>query len=295
MLNAFSSNNNSKRANSGSMTGAMKGALAGLGGRANIIAFVLLALVVLIIIIVYIVYKIRHRNLQSVIIVRGSQRLYDMEENIVFEKSKISPTTNGQEYTYSFWIYLRDYDETSQTHRPLFMRSNDNSYSGANPVVFLDGRTNRLYFSARTNQSVEQISSLDEFLPGNDSGYLTAVVEYIPMQRWVNIITVVQDNLMTIYLDGSMYTVKNVHDMWDESSSSKRPVLSGTSGDIYVGPRNSSETETNGYISYLRFYNYALMQDDVQSLYMDGPNPSNLLGSLGVPSYGVRSPIYRLE
>lgn len=267
-----------------------------MGGRQTTIAVMVLAFVILVALIVYIVYKIRQRNLQSVVMINTPLKLYQMDKQHKFASSQIAPTTNGQEYTYSFWLYLVDYDTVSDTHRQIFLRNSDSSLADANPIVFMDGRTNRLYISVRTNQSV-QVSSLDELLPENTptSQYLTATLEYVPLQRWLFVSVVLQDNLMTVFNDGDMYTVKNVTDLWDSTSNNKRPFFKGTNGSVFVGASGANSSPTYGYISRLQFHNYALMESDVKALYAQGPTASGILSTMGLPSYGVRSPIYRLD
>ena len=268
-----------------------------LGDRQTTIAFMVLTFVAIIAIIIYIVYKIRNKNLQSVILFDEPMKLFDMEETPKrFSSDKISPTSNGQEYTYSFWIYLVDYDSVSDQHRLMFVRNSESDIDGANPIVFMDGRTNRLFVSARTNKSTS-IDGLSDLLPENsaNSKYLTAVVEKIPLQRWTHISIVMQDNLMTVFNDGNMYTVKNVFDLWDVNNDGERPFFKSTRGNMFVGNMRGNNTPTYGYISRLMFHNYALMEKDVKEVYGNGPTSKNILSRIGMHNYGVRMPVYRKD
>lgn len=270
-----------------------------LGRRGMTIALVVLTFVAIIVIIVYIIYRIRNRNLQTIIVVNKPLKLFDMESPLLFERDKIPPTNNGQEFTYSFWLYLVDYDEISSNHRLVFMRNTESTLGGASPVVFLDGRTNKLYLANRTNMSNDAITSLDQMLPENNiaNGYLTGVVEYVPLQRWINITIVVQDNLVMLYQDGEVYSVLNVHDLWDASTASgsqNRPVLAGTSGDVHVGRRTTEDTPTYGFISGLTFYNHAISQRDIGTVFSAGPTPSSNQPGF-MDKYGLRSPIYKVD
>lgn len=265
------------------------------GNKQTIIAFMALTFIVIIVIILYIVYKIRTRNLQSVLMIEKPLKLFDMDEApVTFSNSKIVPTNNGQEYTYSFWVYIVDYDSVSSQHRRLFLRNNGSEVDQANPVVFMDGKTNRLYIAAKTNKA-GSLTSLDDLLPekNNTNKYMTAVIEYIPLQRWVHISVVLQDNLLTVFKDGDMYTVKNVHDLWDSNTGEDRPIFMGTRGNVYLGHARDNNTPTHGFLSRLQFFNYALMEKDVQHVYSQGPTSNGLF--LGLDQYGVRSPIYKKD
>ena len=267
------------------------------GDKNTIIAFMVLAFIAIIVIILYIVYKIRNRNLQSVILVEKPLKLFDMQEApVTFSSDKIVPTSNGQEYTYSFWVYIVDYDSVSSQHRRLFLRNSGSEVDQGNPVVFMDGRTNRMYIAAKTNMA-SSVNSLDDLLPENNNAtkYMTAVVEYVPLQRWVHISVVLQDNLLTVFKDGDMYTVKNVHDLWNSGSGEERPIFMGTRGNVYVGHAQDNNTPTHGFLSRLQFFNYALMEKDVQDVYAQGPTSSGLLSTVGLNQYGVRTPIYKKD
>lgn len=302
------SNNAAKASNAASSGQQQKGWMSRLGDMGNkvgqfagdkntIIAFMVLAFIAIIVIILYIVYKIRNRNLQSVILVDKPLKLFDMQEApVTFSSDKIVPTSNGQEYTYSFWVYIVDYDSVSSQHRRLFLRNSGSEVDQANPVVFMDGRTNRMYIATKTNMA-SSVNSLDDLLPENNNAtkYMTAVVEYVPLQRWVHISVVLQDNLLTVFKDGDMYTVKNVHDLWNSGAGEERPIFMGTRGNVYVGHAQDNNTPTHGFISRLQFFNYALMEKDVQDVYAQGPTSGGVLSTVGLNQYGVRTPIYRKD
>lgn len=300
--NAGSSSNAGKSGSGGSWTdtisnwGSQMGDM--LGDRQTTIAFMVLTVIAIIVIIIYIVYKIRNRNLQSVVMIDNPLRLYEMNQTPVkFSKNKIVPTNNGQEYTYSFWLYLVDYNTVSDQQRLIFLRNDQADIDQANPVVFMDGGTNRLYIAVKTNLA-NQVDNLSYLLPENNqtSKYLTAVVEYVPLQRWTNIAVVLQDNLLTLFLDGKMYSVKNVHDLWNKTAQGEeRPVFKGTKGDVYVGNMSGNNTPTYGFISRLSFYNYALMEKDVMHVYSQGPTSRGILARMGLPAYGLQSPIYKIN
>jgi len=226
-----------------------------------------------------------------------------MTEAKKVKASNIVSDSIGQEFTYSLWLYLVDYDDSSDDYRMIFMRNEtEDELNGANPVVFMDGRTNRMFVALRTNTSLP-VSDLSELVPSSSgtggldtNNFLTGVIEYVPLQRWVNLVIVVQDNLMTLYLDGEMYSVRNVHDLWNPHQSADRPILSSTQGDTYVGPTTQNSNSIRGFLSGLKYFNHALMADAIQGIYMQGPNYKTFGSRFNfVKKYGLQSPIYRLD
>jgi len=269
--------------------------------RNMLVLFLVLAFLAILGIIVYVVYKLRQRNLQAITLVSQPLKLFGMTGPKTFGEDSIAPTLNGQEHTFSFWLYLVDYDQPSVAHRPLMMRSGgEDALSTASTVMFMDGQTNRLYISARTNRSgsVDDLADLTpQNLVTNGKNYLTATVEYVPLQRWVNVVCVQQDNLMTVYLDGELYTVRNVHDLVtpERGGAEHRPMFSGSSGDVIVGAASSDATPVRGFMSGLKFYNYALMESDVRAVYGAGPTMRSLADTIGIAGYGLQSPVYKRE
>jgi len=198
--------------------------------------------------------------------------------------------------------------------------------------------------------------------------YINAIrgitINYVPLQRWVHIGIVVNENLnggsITAYVDGqldnqitsqsqisiadssiqattssfgtnSIFQVKSITTQQGNSiqltqATTTAPVggaktLSSTStapsygnpvlikpsfsianadldrkGDIYIGGSLSSAMGPgfSGLISKIQFFNYDLNIQDVYNNYLKGPI-DNLMAKLGLPPYGVRSPVYPLS
>lgn len=270
----------------------------GLRGSTSVTTIlIILSLFALVVIIVYIMYKLRNRNLKSVTITGSPIKLFETTDADDISDKKLVATVNGQEFSYTFWLYLLDFEETTSNDRLVFLRGPDSpEIAKASPVVFMDGSTNRLFVSIVTNLTVDDVvTDLTALKPASnaDNKVVTAVVEYVPLQRWVNVTFTVQDNLLTVFLDGDMYSVKNVHDLG--SDGDRRPVFKGTRGDVHVGATESAPEKVNGYISGLRFFNYTLMQTDAKTIYEKGPVSKSWLEKLGISEYGVQSPIYKIE
>jgi hypothetical protein len=66
-------------------------------------------------------------------------------------------------------------------------------------------------------------------------------------------------------------------------------------GDVYIGGSISDPIGPgfSGLVSNIQFYNYDISAQDVYANYQKGPF-NNPLAILGLPAYGVRSPIYKI-
>lgn len=122
---------------------------------------------------------------------------------------------------------------------------------------------------------------------------VVATVDYVPLQRWVNISFVVQENLLTVYMDGDIYTVENIHDLYTPAVDAYRPVFAGQAGNVVVG--DLDDRGVPGYISRLQYFDYALNQDEIRAVYNGGPVKGTKLSKFGVSQYGMRTPVYKLN
>lgn len=100
-----------------------------------------------------------------------------------------------------------------------------------------------------------------------------------------------KDNILTVYMDGDIYSVTTTADI-RVSSGKPRPVVRSSFGDGFIGDISNS---TPGFISKLAFYNYALTQDEILTIYNNGPVTKSMLSFFGIANYGLRSPIYNLQ
>jgi hypothetical protein len=214
---------------------------------------------------------------------------------ITVPANKLPSTVRGQEFTFSFWLYLNDVFETSTDHRVIFYRGMASGNmttidTHSNPIVMIDKANNVLYVALSTN-----IVPKSNALPLNDiiklgNGFLVGRVDYIPLQRWVHFGVVIRDSSLTIYMDGDIYAVNTTNDII--TADGVRPLIAGSSGDINIGnPANTIK----GYMSKLEFGNYALSDREMRKLYSSGPSPSSFMSYFGMGNYGIRSPIYSIN
>lgn len=263
------------------------------GKQTVLVLFILVVLGLILVVVVYIIMQIRKSSFEKTIIVPDALMLSD-PKRVPFVKpsAEIPATKNGQEFTYSFWLYLSEHYEATSDHKLVFQRGLLDSFGASNPLVFMDSSTNKMYIAIRTNNS-QPINTLAEVLPPSNKHYLVGTIDYVPLQRWVHVAFTIQDGNFTIYMDGDIYAVKNIADMTDTMDASlARPILRGTAGDIEVGRASNM---VDGYLSKLEFFNYTVSQSDIAALYKYGPIKGSFLKWLGINQYGIRNPVYKLQ
>ena len=191
-------------------------------------------------------------------------------ENETFGKVKYSeelPLAKLNEFTYSFWVYLREVknvsDATEDDPKPqlLFMRNNKDNFENANPVVYIKNNTNTMKIALRTGDATGN-DSLDDIHNNSTNAYEHFTIEYIPVKRWVNVMINVDNKRVTIFLDGEIVSTR----ILDNS-------VSETNSDVYVGKSDENTITTpNALISKIQFFNYSIRTpNDIRKIYDDGP------------------------
>jgi Concanavalin A-like lectin/glucanases superfamily len=256
----------------------------------TLIVLSVITVFITVLVIAYIVYRVKRKNLKGKVLVKKPFELSNasFSKPMIITSDKIPTSKYGIEFTYSFWLYVHTFEATDLP-KLIFLRGFENSYGEASPIVFMDAKSNRLNIGVRTNKSIAT-SSLSDIASPN-SRFLVASIEYMPMQRWVHVACVIKENLLTVCLDGELYTVENVLDF---SEGNVNPMISAQSGDMTIGNIPGS-AGVRGHLTQMEIFNYALSLEDVYDVYKKGPFNlmQSLMSKLGLGDYKLRSPIYK--
>ena len=141
----------------------------------------------------------------------------------------------------------------------------------------------------------------DETIHQDNCNYATFIIDYVPLQRWVNIIINVNNNMLALIMDGAIHSTRVLNQdnsLCEDNSSSN--LVSPTTGSVMIGNINEENNlmpAANGFISKLQFFNYSLSTPQhIQKIYNAGPVDSvGILKKLGLPLYGFRNPLYRID
>ena len=209
----------------------------------------------------------------------------------------------------------------------------DNKYNieSCSPYIFLDKNNNTLFIRFTKLDDKDYNSEIKHLnTPLNLHKFMrTGIsIDYVPIQRWVHIAIVCNSNTfkttLYTYVDGDLvktlshgdkfkltgYTSNYKTDSCDtdyadgsicETIEKNRADLQNLNlnmtGYLYVGNvRDYSDGIGPGFyglLSSFTSYNYELNQQDIYSIYNEGPI-TGFLAKLGLSAYGVRSPVYKL-
>lgn len=188
--------------------------------------------------------------------VSGSELLVIQQDPDIGDSKTIYRSINateGIEFTWSSWIYLDDLGYNEHQYRCVFYKGNDYyenttdlSANGLNfpnnsPGVYITPNKNDLVVIMNTYNVInEQI-----------------LIPDIPVKKWVNIIIRCQNNVIDVYINGTIIKSHKLHGVPKQNY-----------GNVYVG----ADGGFSGYLSNLFYYNRALGIYEINDLVSKGPN-----------------------
>lgn len=226
--------------------------------------------------------------------------------------------------TLSFWLYVNEFPEipSSGTQAPsvlvrhVWHRGNPKwttSPEIVGPLVLL--KSEKAATGAQKNKLLISFKSSDvsKLLDGESItnrlskiDYMVATrgieINYVPVKRWVHIAVTVnkKNKIMRAYVDGeNVKTIDNSQIVKVTTTIDAKRKLTDTdingAGDIFIGGRPTSDLGLGfpGLVSNIRMSNWDMTSAEVYREYKRGP-VDNLLARLGLPAYGVQSPVYKM-
>ena len=278
------------------------------------IFYLIIFLVIITIIVGYTLYYIITDNIlyQQKVEVSGTEVPIICNELSEFKINRNLSNSNGIKRSFGFWIYINDINKYSGNFRHIaHVGDKHEKIQNASPYIFLDAYSNKIHvrfapkdeaektsppiLSADKLNNITDINKLLKYENNEKSCGIT--IKYVPIQRWVHIVVVVSDansGIVYTYVDGDLADV--------EDNKTNKLVLHElnfeNTGNLYVGGSAlNSVVDTMGFsglMSKFTLYNYDLNKNDIYKEYNKGPL-NGLLTSMGIGSYGLRNPIYKLN
>jgi len=241
----------------------------------------------------------------------------------------LAKNANGSRKSFSFWIYVNDLNKYKGQYQTVCAVSSDGdkaySIESCSPLIFLD-KTNNTMFIRFTKLDDKEYNSKFDKQVGNNVNLHNVLqtgisINYVPLQRWVHITIVCNSNTfkttLYAYVDGELVKTISDNDEFklpgyetfygvgkldkiDQTRPENRAILNNINlnmtGYLYVGNNKDSSgigPGFSGLLASFTTFNYELNQQDIYNIYNDGP-VTGFLAKIGLGSYGVRSPVYKL-
>jgi hypothetical protein len=313
---AASASENAKAAIASASVDNAKAAITNMLSFNENIFYLIIFLVLITIIVGYFLYYIITDNIlyQQKIEVSGTEVPIICNELSEFKISRNLTNSNGIKRSYGFWIYINDINKYSGNFRHIaHVGDKHEKIQNASPYIFLDKTTNQIHFRFAPKDDIAPnttITSGDKLNNiGADVNKLLKydnmnkrcgiTIKYVPIQRWVHVVVVISDansGVVYTYIDGELSDVEDNKKF--ENKLHLHELNFENTGNLYVGGSAlNSVVDTMGFsglMSKFTLYNYDLNKNDIYKEYNKGPL-NGLLTSMGIGSYGLRNPVYKLN
>jgi hypothetical protein len=123
--------------------------------------------------------------------------LSDAKERQVISASSL-PNSNTNQYTYSAWIYVDDWNYRFGEEKVVLSRKNKNDTFG-NPSIHLGAMENNIIINVACHPSNNQLDASQ-----NEPILHSCTIRNIPLQKWTNVIISVYGRTLDVYLDGKL-------------------------------------------------------------------------------------------
>ena len=264
----------------------------------NIIV-ILIVMLIIVFVTIWIINKIKNGSKKQKELTPQKYMQLNSKRDIPYTISseELPVAAMGNDFTMSFWIYLAENYEQSANHKIIFYRGEQEGTSvtpfmlkPSCPIVAMDRDTNKMHIGVATTRVNDSMSIDEIFTMTNlsDKRYLVSSIEYVPLQRWVNVTIMIIDNVMRIYLDGDILSVAST------SEIKGSPGIIASENDIIVGSSNQS-MNVQGHFANFRYFNHSIPQTKVKGIYRAGPVKSSWLKYISLGNYGLRTPIYKID
>ena len=173
---------------------------------------------------------------------KDATKAVQVDKNILRSTNQI----DGIEFTYVFWMYVKDWKPNENRWKHVLHKGNDNSWPNRAPGIWLHPTDNKMRVYMNTFNSVA-------------GSYID--VDNIPLNKWLHVAVMVTGRYLDVYINGSL---------------KKRLVLDGiprqNHGDVYINRFGGFD----GYMSCIRYFDYSISPIELEYIVKKGPKRPKL-------------------
>jgi len=221
-------------------------------------------LIVLVIIVLYLVYLWLFKDTSNFQIFSA----HNAKSSTKFNGRDLPGGGLSQDYTYSFWIYVSNYNYRFGQPKPIIIRTTNKASS--NPPLYP-----YIGLAASTNNLEINLSYRDGAAHNNKP----FVIDDIPLQKWLHVVVTTVGRTCDVYLDGKLVKTEVLPDM------------SFTEGiedaDVYICPPSTTELSTTdgdtgfaGHMTKLEYFDRGLNPREVYERYRGGFGEGGAAGEM---------------
>ena len=235
----------------------------------------MILIIIIVCILVFVLYKLinnfyleKKRNEPVLICGKHDARI---TKSFGSDMLRISKPNSGLSFTFSFWIYINDWQMTGDEPRYILRMKGKNSQFG---VILGSIRHKRL----------SKYNDLSVYISTHYNPEEKISVEDVPLQKWLHVAVILDNRNLDVFVNGKLYTTKILTGV---------PIVENNG--IEVCPSNKvNQKGYNGFISGLKYFNRNVGYSEIISLFKQGPKCKEMIGSIKdfksiLPSVNVKA------
>ena len=218
-------------------------------------------LILLILLIKYLVVRHYKNKMRTPWLIMGSK---DAKKPLIIAQNPSDPNSiplnrsdnekNGSEFSYSLWFVIDNFNYRKGEWKHIFHKGNNPPYPNRAPGVWIHPNENAIRIYMNTYEKI--LDYVD--------------IRNIPIKSWVHMTIILKEKILDIYINGTL---------------KKRHILQSLPrqnfGDLLINLEGGFE----GYISNMRYYQYALSYENVDKILLNGPSDDTCGEDKNLPGY----------
>lgn len=187
----------------------------------------------------------------------------DLVKNAGNEVNKLH---NHSNFTFSTWVYIQDWSYNQGFYKVIFRKgSSENNTCRFLPLIALDKYENNLIFAVDIYDG-----------SGTTNSIYKCVHKNIPLQKWVNIVYIVSDRKVSLFIDGNIEKecrLPTIPYKLDNNSSEVIDIL-GKGIKSLDSSGSCDSTGMQGFygkVSKMQYFAKHLSNDEIRKIYENGP------------------------
>ena len=147
----------------------------------------------------------------------------------------------GLEFSYVWWMYIEDFEYKKGSWKHVFHKGSNDSWPNRAPGVWLHPNDNKMRVYMNSYKKIANFVDIDN----------------IPVGKWFSCGVVVTQNYLDVYINGYL-----------KSRLALEGIPKQNFGDVYINAFGGY----NGYLSRMRYYDYAIPFHTLQAHNETGPD-----------------------
>ena len=172
---------------------------------------------------------------------------------------QLPQVTQGMNQTISTWIYVKDWNYNFGQYKNILWIGNPTNASSTNSAPQQTSRHSPSLWLYPLTNSLKVVTSTSA-----NSGVESCDIQNIPLMSWVNIIYVLNNRTVNIYINGLL-----------ERSCALQGIPIIANDPMYITTGGKNNAGFYGKIGKTVYYTYPLLPNDVANLYQQGPLGTN--------------------